>query len=551
MRRLVGVRGIDVLGRCVGGSMLLLLASRLLLAVAYQNTMDDAYMYVRYAHNVLQHGCLCWNVPGAPTYGLTGPLYLSVTLPLLISFGAAPGLISGLSSVLSGCLLFALLGLLLWRQTAEATRLRGALRLVVLGLICLGHKLLAYHISSGMDTLFASAALTGLLLAHQRFDSNPTPGLRWFIGAFSALIFWARPDLLIYSFGIPLGIAVLTRRPGQRREMLAIVAIAGCGVGLVLAANQAMFGVPLPLPFYAKAVASYTGEILAAYRHTAKDELLVFVRHQGVLPLTWILSLLLLLRRGAWRAIGALYWAVFACSCVFVTYYLFFVLSIMSAGGRFYFPTVPAWALLATRGLTLLSQQPLPALARVEALLHSVGELKPRGERLLALVSGVALVSVLLLVGSRTYDAARFKQLWWFEDRGRYLGDPSYRNNWYRLDEISRLPQAAVLGTSEVGMPVALNPDRVIIDLVGLNDTAIVKAHFDPELLFTRYRMDAFYMPHEHYSDMLAAIRHNPMFRSDYVLYERERLGAKMGLAIRKASPYYEQLRAIAERGPP
>ena len=42
---------------------------------------DDAYMFTRYADNLLATGKATWNPGGEPTYGLTSVLYLAVVVP--------------------------------------------------------------------------------------------------------------------------------------------------------------------------------------------------------------------------------------------------------------------------------------------------------------------------------------------------------------------------------------------------------------------------------------------------------------------------------------
>src|SRR5215831_18276787 len=37
---------------------------------------DDSYMFVRYADNLPRFHAIAWNPGGAPTYGLTAPLFL-------------------------------------------------------------------------------------------------------------------------------------------------------------------------------------------------------------------------------------------------------------------------------------------------------------------------------------------------------------------------------------------------------------------------------------------------------------------------------------------
>src|ERR1043166_3009783 len=82
---------------------------------------DDAYMFARYADNLLAHGRIAWNPGGEPMYGLTSPLFLMVVTPLRTLFPGDPMRVVLLSSLLCGGVW---LGLLFWliSRSIEAPR---------------------------------------------------------------------------------------------------------------------------------------------------------------------------------------------------------------------------------------------------------------------------------------------------------------------------------------------------------------------------------------------------------------------------------------------
>jgi hypothetical protein len=92
-----------------------------------------------------------------------------------------------------------------------------------------------------------------------------------------------------------------------------------------------------------------------------------------------------------------------------------------------------------------------------------------------------------------------------------------------------------------------MNPDKNIVDLVGLNEAEFAQHGFSTEHLFGTYRPDVFYMPHPHYTAMNAAIRSHPEFISGYEVFSAEDLDAAMGVALRRDGRYYSQLRKMLD----
>ena len=118
-----------------------------------------------------------------------------------------------------------------------------------------------------------------------------------------------------------------------------------------------------------------------------------------------------------------------------------------------------------------------------------------------------------------------------------------------RLDEIARLPDDLVLGTTEVGIPSVLCAKKNILDLAGLNDTDVVKHGFRIEQVLASSDVDVLYLPHPDYTDMNRALLADSSFQHGYEIFTAAQLGSVMGMAIRRNSKYSAQLLAIAAKG--
>ncbi len=534
--------------------LLILLVTRVVRLLTWQHTMDDAYMFVRYADHVIHNGCLCWNVPGQPTYGLTAPAYLALVIPIRLLVPDAPGVAIIASSLVGGALAMALLAVLLAKYVG-ASSVAGARRLLtlfVLGSLLIGSYPLAFHFTSGMDTTFALAALTALMIGHRQNEQRPGRVLTLALGLASGLIFFVRPDLVIYSVSIAAVGVVAARDAATRRRFGAILGVGVAMLALELLATNRYFGLPLPLPFYAKGMHSYTGRILSVYRYTSYAEYKAFVEHQWPLLVVALPSFVYLVRGRGLSAFTPVELGVGVSTLAFTAYYLFFVLQILPHQARFYFPTVPALYLLAARALVLVLETDAAPVRWLLRAQRTVGEHARLSPRLTA--SGTALI-LFGLTGVACYCARQVAAAV-AEIRDQRTFDVSVRyaatewDIWYRLDEISRLPNDLIMGTTEVGILSALNPQKFIIDLAGLNDTAVVRHGFQVDRLLGAARADILYLPHPDYSDMYRAITEDPWFRQNYEVFPAEQLNCTLGLAIRRDGKYFPALHAIALEGP-
>lgn len=124
-------------------------------------TVDDAYISMRYAENLVQHGQVTWNVGDAPVEGYTGILLVWIYAATL-RFGGDPVLIGrlvgGESLVACGILIWLLL------QHLGATRKQQA---VGVALFCV-QPWWIIHAYAGLETLLFTALVLGCFLAFFR-----------------------------------------------------------------------------------------------------------------------------------------------------------------------------------------------------------------------------------------------------------------------------------------------------------------------------------------------------------------------------------------------
>ena len=412
-----------------------------------------------------------------------------------------------------------------------------------------------------MDTGLAMASLALLLFVWSRHASlvsgrEPAPNRIWIVLA-SWIAFGVRPDLGLYSLGIPLVICVLA--PASRRLGYALTALASAAaVALLLAWAWWYFGAPLTLSFYAKAMkAGYGPDFVRTHAPVAGQQLLLFAVFYAPL---WIVALIDLPTRwrGARESENSLWLGVFAATLLHWIYYRFAVMQVVGAWQRFYYPTLPALMLL---GAT--------SAARMFASWQLRNSDAAAGKRLV--YSGFALCSVVCALSlalpyswmmrvlpsilapySRQFESATDMlrkeagsgQLVNFSMEERYVSTKA-RSFWFALDGFSKLPDDLAIATTEVGLPAAMNPGKRIIDIAGLNENSFARHGFDARHLCEDLIPDVIYLPHPDYTTLIEALMKEPSFLREYELYPKQELHSFMDLALRRNSAYFESMRAI------
>ncbi len=313
-------------------------------------TLDDAYITLRYAMNLADHGQLTWNVGEPGVEGYTGvflPVVLAAAMRLgLPALALARGI--GIASLLvSGPLVFATL-----RTLGVRAWLAG---LGALALLCA--PMLHLHALGGLETVLFVAAVS-LSLALFARALQPVGRLRD-VPLCLALLWTClvRPEGVVLAVAVLAALGVLRARTGSRAAMEFALQVVGLVMipGLAyLAWRHGVYGQWLPNSFHAKALG-------VGIEGASVRALGLFLARYGVLALLAVLALQLTAARSSARRLRVRDWGPDAArGSVFVCAAALFVLTLsavymgchlaMNVGHRFFAPFLPVLAILACLG---------------------------------------------------------------------------------------------------------------------------------------------------------------------------------------------------------
>jgi len=511
---------------------------------------DDAYMYLRYANNALAGEWLVWNRGQPPAYGVTSLLHLALVTAIR---GVLPGL--GAAAVLQlasgGAALLLLAGLATvcarFGTRARQDRCRAFLFWAALLSVGLGFReAFFFHAHSGMDTMLAALANTGVVYAALWVAEQPSPARALVMAAVGMVAVEARADNVIIASLCPL--LALTGSPqAPRARALAIWAGAFAGLVLVdVALKWRLLGTPLPLSFYAKQPGYYRG---FAGEFTWDPYLFLEVALGSVSP--FLVATVLFSGKRTFPLLITLLGPLAATMAA-----LFSVNQIMGHLGRFYFPSLPllvlAGALSAERWFEELPGAPA-----------SSGDLDFGWTRLGRAMVGrpawlvrVSCALVALLGGARALEAAGTR----YERRAQnQVLSPAdgpcvpeavalpELDSWRASQEISELaaqsPPGTTFALSEHGLVGARAPAAVLIDVLGLHDRVFAREGFTATELWRRLP-DAIWMPHPDHTQMLHDIVDSDQLWHHYVFYPD---AFTYGLALRHDGPRYGALASLLQ----
>lgn len=514
----------------------MLLLSLTLVAMIVQNMMaaliwDDAYLFTRYAHRLLNDGVLTWNPGESAVYGLTAPAYLLVVIPLYVLTQFQPALTLSLASVLCGAGFVLLMMSLVWRYSgAQHTLIRWLTVLLVMVSLLAAAGDLSVHFTGGMDTTFAMMMLTAFLLLLNQAEQAP----RWqhnpIVAITGGLLFAVRPDIVLFPVCvILLKIVSKSDRVAGLWQLLWLAAV----LMSQLLAGWLLMGTPLPLPFYVKSTAIYGEAFYTFYEGESLRFLVDYLRACSIPLLLIAISLVSQPRQWVSRLSDSDRGLILATG-LFIAYHALLVTPVMGFHARFYYPAFPVILYVAARSLVLLTEyMPATVCANLRCYPFPV-LLVP-----VIMIPAFLNPAPLLLMVTRALDAESLwrQQFMNFDPLAAY--DSRYRRNWYQLDAVSSLPDDLVMATTEVGLVAALNPEKRIIDLSGLNTPQIAHFGFSADWLFQESQMpDLLYLPFPHYRNMIVEIETHPIFLRDYVYYPADMMGMNMGIAVYRQSSY-------------
>lgn len=486
---------------------------------------DDAFMFMRYAGNILDGHGYTWNAGDPPVYGCTSVLYTWVIAAVM----GITGLRDGQSQVIVGAsLVFALVFLLQLyrglRRHATDGRLRHPLAPALFTVPWLVLPLLfGFHVSSGMETTLSLLLNTVVIFAVMAYGRTGS----WRHAGLAALFIWlaflTRPDNALTGLLFP---ALYLTAIGRPRHFIRLALVAGLLLAADTAVKYAVFGQVLPLSFYAKR-SGFTEGYTAKYFWNP-------VRYLTEIT-AYAMPYLLL-----WFALAArrhrLLLLAFLVPVLATWLYFFSFDQIMGFHARLYLPfvpflIVPAWLLLndTLAAGSLPVQKADTAVRRTVFLLVFLTVAVFSKYRFINLYESWAIAT-----GNR--DAVAVPGL---NDR-RYNREESIRH----LDDLlKRFPDDFVLAATEHGFLSANNPGKRIVDLSGLHQPVIARSGYSDSLLAAE-RPDLVWMPHQDLTVLHQRIREGEFFLENY---EYRTDVYAFGCALRKDSPYYESLKAALE----
>lgn len=500
---------------------------------------DDAFMFQRYAYRFLVEHRVVWNPGGEPTYGLTSPLFLLVAVPLRVLCRGNQALAVMLSSNLCAV---GFVAAWIWLLHRGVTASPGAKKVaLVVTAYCLALSSLVDHAASGMETTFVILYAALYLLAVTTAAEAATTRRAVVAGIVGGLAFSVRPELAMFTLFVPFALALRGEQPEAKRTGRIALAITAGLIAVNLLVNRLYFGTALPLPFYAKSLNLYGDTIRRTYRGVTTTELLGFLG--GFWPLFVAIAVdAARLGRRYLRVIGPIELALLIATTILLLYHWILVLPVMAYSSRFYYPALP--------GLLYLAAQ---AIGRIAAALPRLD--LGAGTRHLAAAGAMAGLWLTLVPAAfkALKDASRagFEGRMGRLDVERHAKAEGPLKYWYKLDEVSKLPNDVVIASTEVGMLGVLVLDKTLIDLAGLHEKSLALAPLSGDKFFAQYKPDWIYMPHPDYAPMIESMRSSKAF-AGYEEYKSATLGTKFfGVAIRKDSPHYAAMKALVTKPAP
>ncbi len=393
----------------------------------------------------------------------------------------------------------------------------------------------ATHLVSGMDTFFGLLYFAIYLLVTTYAERSPSITSFLIAGVIGGLAYGCRPDLVIFTVAVPLFSCLFDVNAERRRMAGSMLAATVTTVAAQMIGAAWYFGSPVPLSFYAKALRLYPG--LRTFRFMNEYQLFDFIRAYRVLFVVIAADIMSGPRRW-WRACGSVEKALALATVAYLAYLLFGVVQMMPAFQRFYYPSLPAIALLAARSVARFVER-MPSVWKV-----AIAKISP-GLRACAYAS-VCLYILPDLEQAKRSSFVLTGNIANFDITNEYRED--WSKYWVALDQFSKLPSDFVFATTETGHVGAMNTDKVVVDLAGLNNTLFAKKTFSASLLFQRYSPDLIYMPPESFVGMNAELQNNKTFRDSYEWIPAASAQADMGIALRRSSKYYSSMQQILER---
>lgn len=488
---------------------------------------DDALFFRRVAYNVLHHGFAGWNRADGAVFMNTSQLHQAVCTVLL---ALAPKHFEVATTLWAAACAFA-------TYATFTLRLRRDLAGCLLAFAGLLAPPIATAIATGMDTCTVFVAVAAFLHVSTREPSRQRPLT---LAALNVVVYLARPDAVVISTVIALGVLSAPSEQRQRR-VASFIVLSAAMLLVVSGVFRGYYGSALPLATFLKL--SPVSVYDRAYLALDVPRKLTNLLQVGLLlaPLVPFV----IARRDRENVVLVI------AGLAFIGFHAATTSEIMGYHARFYAPAWPVLVWAAARGASSLDTP----RRRWGALVVTTGsglltlfayrrawiENATSGSELerapaafyLVYFLGVAIVAVLpflreqrraLVVASAAALAVSAcavtmqpRPFAIAPDTAIYASVSARDANLVGLDTIrSCFSEPVQLMHSELGIAGVLLPESRIIDVTGLANPRVVSRTFDFERLCTEDQPDFVFTPHRTHRALGEVIAASPCFAARY-----------------------------------
>lgn len=491
-------------GLLILSALLVAFVASMRLSGSTSTIFDDAYMFVRYANNILEHGVYGWNFD-EHSYGCTSILYTFWVLiwhaifNLDVQQAQTLLMLSSLGFSFTGIYLFTRILAILFPDSRQSW---SWILLITASFPFLGNSL------NGMDTTLAFLAISGMLFFWLRHCLTDHKSSVFLLGLMSYLPFLVRPDTGVYVLLFPV-LWMFSQR--EFRLIFRVYLVIGILLGVDTFIKWWIFGDPLPLPSYSKSQDYLVGYL--GMNMWKVDKFWLYFLATGILPL--LTALLFTNGKNLKQALPFLF-PMFITLIILTT-----KIQIMGSHIRFFYPSFP---FLLLSGLILIRN------------------IKPRENIrwVILLWASCAFCGIFL---SEYYEGKIEEE----EAEVYMIADPEVDLNQIYSNDLlfsllTLLPDGSTVAGSEHGRLSVQFPELKIMDLVGLHDKQIAHEGYSDEYLQT-VNPEIVWLAHDHYIGLNHDIIHGAYFKEAYEYFPGV---AFYGLAIRKNLPNFAQLKSMA-----
>lgn len=495
-------------------SLILVFAFIVLIKSQNRNYFDDAYMFVRYADNILQGLGHSWNAGESSVYGSTSVFY-TLQLVLIRSFD----FFTSTESVVLLSSIWAFAAVLLLADICS--------RFLKLAHIekCFFWLLLAlsftspfvYHANTGMDTTNAFFSHVLLIwLAFYNVQNPQKPCAIYLLAVASFFAIFIRPDSGLVAVAFPVLVCWFYLQSPWRAILKFSVTVAVL-VFADLLLKTIFLHSPLPLAFYAKQHNFYEG----------------YMGHFLWNPVVYLLiiTVSLLAYIGFYRHYHMLkklpLFFVFLLPPLLTYCYYFSVVQVMGHLARYYFPFVPYFIVYC-----LIS---FAAFQRNKAIISSAQIALP------IVFTGVTSIAMAMFLPN-WYEKS-FLQSHAISPKSTFTTKASKPlkeiDRWSVIvslaDFAKQMPKGGKFALSEYGYIGSEANHVIIVDMLGLHDQEQAYNGFDVNTILSK-QPDIIWLAHSHYTKINTSFIDSLAFQKNYDFYPEAFL---YGFAINRNAKNY------------